>query len=123
GSGRHTTTHRELVLLPDGGLLIDTPGMRALSVAGAAEGVEQTFQDLEALARSCRYTNCSHAGEEGCAIAAAIADGRLDRSRVEGWLRWRVDPSDAGQQTARRDIAERKRRKAAKVAHRRAART
>ena len=56
GSGRHTTTHRQLVLLPGGGLLIDTPGMRALSVVGAGDGVEQAFQDVELLARRCEYT-------------------------------------------------------------------
>ncbi len=67
GQGRHTTTHRQLVLLPGGGLLIDTPGMRALSVVGAGDGVEQAFQDVEALAEGCEYGNCGHAGEQGCA--------------------------------------------------------
>jgi ribosome biogenesis GTPase / thiamine phosphate phosphatase len=122
GSGRHTTTHRELVLLPRGGLLIDTPGMRALSVVGASEGVEQTFADVELLARRCVYTNCSHAGESGCAVAAAIADGRLERSRMESWLRLRSEPASAGLETTRGDIAERKRRKAAKFSDRRAGR-
>ncbi|MHB8464254.1 MAG: ribosome small subunit-dependent GTPase A, partial [Acidimicrobiales bacterium] len=68
GAGRHTTTHRELVVLRGGGLLIDTPGMRALSVVGAADGVGQAFHDVEALAQACRYTTCSHTGEEGCAL-------------------------------------------------------
>ncbi|HEV3364206.1 MAG TPA: ribosome small subunit-dependent GTPase A, partial [Acidimicrobiia bacterium] len=79
GKGRHTTTHRQLVVLPGGGLLIDTPGMRALSVVGAGEGVEQAFQDVEALARGCEYGNCAHTGERGCALAAALSDGRLAR--------------------------------------------
>jgi ribosome biogenesis GTPase len=123
GGGRHTTTHRQLVLLPGGGLLIDTPGMRALSMVGAGDGVEQAFEDVELLARGCRYTRCSHAGESGCAIAAALADGRLERSRLESWLRVRSEPPSSEREVARRDIAERKRRKAAKFADRRAART
>lgn len=123
GSGRHTTTHRELVLLPGGGLLIDTPGMRALSVAGASEGVEQAFNDLEVLAGSCGYRNCAHGDEPGCAVAAAIADGRLERSRYQSWLRLRSEPAASQIETTRGDIADRKRRKAAKVADRRAGRT
>jgi ribosome biogenesis GTPase len=123
GSGRHTTTHRELVLLPGGGLLIDTPGMRALSVVGAGDGVEQAFQDVEVLARRCLYTNCSHAGESGCALAAALSDGRLERSRLESWLRLRSEPASSELEITRGDIAERKRRKAAKFVDRRAART
>ncbi len=123
GSGRHTTTHRELVLLPGGGLLIDTPGMRAKSVVGAGDGVEQAFRDVEVLARRCVYTNCSHAGELGCALAAALSDGRLERSRLESWLRLRSEPAASEPEIARGDIAERKRRKAAKFANRRAART
>ena len=123
GRGRHTTTHRELVLLPGGGLLIDTPGMRALSAVGAGDGVEQAFQDVELLARRCTYANCSHAGESGCAVRAALSDGRLERSRLESWLRLRSDSPSSELETARGDIAERKRRKAAKFANRRAART
>ena len=120
GSGRHTTTHRELVVLPSGGLLIDTPGMRALSVLSAGEGVEQAFQDVEALSRLCSYPRCSHAGEEGCAIAEAIAEGRLERGRLDGWLRLKAELAPAGPEDARRDVADRKRRTAAKVAQRRA---
>lgn len=119
GSGRHTTTHRELVLLPGGGLLIDTPGMRSLSVVGASDGVEQAFQEVEALSRDCRYASCSHSSEQGCAIAAALSDGRLDRGRVEGWLRLRAEPASAQLDAARLAIVERKQRKAAKIADRR----
>ena len=122
GKGRHTTTHRQLVLLPGGGLLIDTPGMRALSVAGAGEGVEQAFQDVEALARDCEYANCAHAGERGCALAAAVSDGRLARGRLEAWLRLRDEPRSSDYAAARRVVDDRKRRKATKIADRRAAR-
>jgi ribosome biogenesis GTPase len=122
GSGRHTTTHRELVPLPGGGLLIDTPGMRALSVVGAAAGVERAFHEVEMLALGCRYIDCGHAGESGCAVAAAVSAGRLEGGRLESWLRLRAElaPSDLGM--ARRDVAARKRRKALKVADRRTTR-
>ncbi len=123
GSGRHTTTHRELVLLPGGGLLVDTPGMRALSALGASDGVEQAFQDVELLARRCLYTDCSHAGESGCALAAAISDGRLERSRLQSWLGLRSESPTSDLEIARAHIAERKWRKAAKFADRRATRT
>jgi ribosome biogenesis GTPase len=118
GKGRHTTTHRELVLLPGGGLLIDTPGMRALSVVGAAEGVEQAFQDVEALARDCEYTDCAHEGEQGCALAAAVSDGRLERGRLEAWLRLRAEPRSSDYAAARRVVDDRKRRKAVRRAGR-----
>jgi ribosome biogenesis GTPase len=81
--GRHTTTHRELVRLPGGGLLIDTPGIRSLGVAGAAEGLDAAFADLEDLATGCRFRDCSHEHEPGCAVRAAIADGSLDAGRLE----------------------------------------
>ncbi len=123
GQGRHTTSHRQLVLLPAGGILIDTPGMRALSVAGAGDGVGQAFQELEALARGCRYTNCSHKGEEGCALAAAVAGGQLTPARLEDWLEMRAEPDASLQELARGAVEARKRRKAAKIADRRAART
>jgi ribosome biogenesis GTPase len=81
--GRHTTTHRELVRLPGGALLIDTPGIRSLGVAGAADGLGATFSDVEDLATDCRFRDCSHEHEPGCAVRAALADGTLDRRRFE----------------------------------------
>jgi ribosome biogenesis GTPase len=122
GKGRHTTTHRELVLLPGGGLLIDTPGMRALSVTGAGKGVEQAFQDLELLAGACEYANCSHGAREGCAITAALSDGRLAPGRLESWLRVRAEPQESERRAARAVVDDRKRKKSAKVKDRRAAR-
>ena len=82
--GRHTTTRRQLHLLPEGGLILDTPGMRELSLWDAA-GVDQSFTDLEAIVAACRFGNCSHNGEPGCAVAAALADGTLDAGRLESW--------------------------------------
>ena len=81
--GRHTTTHRELFELPGGALLVDTPGIRALEVLGADEGVEAAFDDVVDLAAECRFSDCRHDGEPGCAVRAALADGRLSRDRLE----------------------------------------
>ena len=82
--GRHTTTRRQLHLLPEGGLILDTPGMRELSLWDA-DGLDQSFADLDAIVERCRFSNCSPNGEPGCAIAAALADGSLDSSRLESW--------------------------------------
>jgi len=80
--GRHTTTHRELFGLPGGALLVDTPGIRALKVLGADDGVETAFDDLTELAGGCRFSDCRHDREPGCAVRAAIADGRLGEARL-----------------------------------------
>jgi ribosome biogenesis GTPase len=79
--GRHTTTHRELVLLPDGALILDTPGMRELALMDADEGVSATFEDVEALAGRCKFSDCGHSNEPGCAIRAALETGDLDPDR------------------------------------------
>jgi ribosome biogenesis GTPase len=88
-AGRHTTTHRELVLLPSGALILDTPGMRELGLWETQQGVETTFADLkadiEALAEGCKFRDCSHQNEPGCAVRAALEDGRLDAERYEAW--------------------------------------
>ena len=83
--GRHTTTHRELVALARGGALIDTPGMRELQLWAGQESVDRTFDEIAELAAACRYRDCSHAGEEGCAVAAAVADGSIQRERWESY--------------------------------------
>ncbi|MGB3311522.1 MAG: ribosome small subunit-dependent GTPase A [Nodosilinea sp.] len=80
--GRHTTTGRHLLLLPSGALLIDTPGMRELQLWTTSEGLEATFADIEALAEDCRFRDCRHQGEPGCAVEAAIAAGDLGRDRL-----------------------------------------
>ncbi len=85
--GRHTTTSRELILLPDGGLVIDTPGMRELQVWGDEDGLKQAFDDIEALAAACRFRDCRHQSEPGCAIRAAIDDGTLDSGRLHSYLK------------------------------------
>ncbi len=80
--GRHTTTHRELLRLPGGALLIDTPGIRSLGVAGAEDGLAPTFEDVTNLAAGCRFTDCRHEQEPGCEVRAALADGRLSADRL-----------------------------------------
>ena len=83
--GRHTTTHRQLLLLPGGGLLLDTPGMRELQLWGGEEGVGATFADVEALAQGCRFADCTHAAEPGCAVRHAVERGALAPERLESW--------------------------------------
>ena len=81
GRGRHTTSHRELVLLPGGALILDTPGMRELGLLDADEGITATFEDIEALAAQCRFHDCGHTNEPGCAVQAALETGVLDPAR------------------------------------------
>ncbi len=83
--GRHTTTHRELFLVPSGGLVLDTPGMRELQLWDADEGIEAAFADIEELAQGCRFGNCTHNGEPGCAVEEAVQTGALDPDRLESW--------------------------------------
>lgn len=83
--GRHTTTHRQLVLLPTGGVLVDTPGMRELALWDSQSGFEQTFQDVASLAASCRFHDCRHEGDAGCAVQAAIQADEFDAGRLESY--------------------------------------
>lgn len=84
--GRHTTTHRELILLPSGGMVIDTPGMRELGMWDTQEGIDQTFSDIEELAQNCRFRNCAHLGSEpGCAVHAAVERGELSLERLRSY--------------------------------------
>jgi len=85
--GRHTTTHRELIILPQGGLLIDTPGMRELQLWDAGEGLTDSFSDVEALAAECRFSDCAHTSEPGCAVKVAITEGALDAKRLENYMK------------------------------------
>ncbi len=85
--GRHTTTFRELVQLPDGGLLIDTPGMREIQIWGNETALSQTFDDLEALSIRCKFRDCSHIDEPGCAVKNAIETGELDETRLSSYTK------------------------------------
>lgn len=87
GKGRHTTTHRQLLLLPNGAMVIDTPGMRELGMWDVTEGLDEAFPDVEQYLGKCKFGNCRHQTEPGCAIRQAIADGALPRERWESYLR------------------------------------
>jgi len=83
--GRHTTTTRQMILIPGGGVLIDTPGMRELQLWDAADGIGRTFGDIQELAASCKFRDCRHQDEPGCAVRAAVAAEALDAERVESF--------------------------------------
>ncbi len=83
--GRHTTTHRELLPLPCGGLLIDTPGMRELQLWAGEESLQETFTDVETLAQRCRFRDCQHEHEPGCAVQLALEEGKLNESRLASY--------------------------------------
>ncbi len=89
--GRHTTTQRELVVLPGGGLLIDTPGMRELQLWDVSTGLDDAFEDIMSLGVECRFRDCTHDSEPGCAVKVAIADGRLSTERHANYLRLRKE--------------------------------
>jgi ribosome biogenesis GTPase len=85
GRGRHTTRHRELLPLPGGGLVLDTPGLRELQLWDVSQGLEQTFEDVAALALTCRFGDCAHESEPGCAVREALRSGALPRDRFDSW--------------------------------------
>ena len=87
GEGTHTTARRQLVVLDQGAMLIDTPGMRELGLLDAADGIDQSFQDIQSLSEKCRYADCSHTREPGCAVLAAIANGELSEERQRNYLK------------------------------------
>jgi ribosome biogenesis GTPase len=108
--GRHTTIHRELVVLPNGGLLIDTPGMRELQLWDVGEAVRQTFDDIEALAGGCHFTDCQHRGEPRCAVKDAVAEGRIDAARLESYHRLQDELAFLSRQQDERAQLDEKRR-------------
>ena len=102
GKGRHTTTWRELVVLPTGGALIDTPGLRELGMWVDEEGIEATFNDITDLAEQCRFNDCAHASEPGCAVLAAIASGELASDRLDSYRKLLGEAAFAAQQNDHR---------------------
>jgi ribosome biogenesis GTPase len=89
--GRHTTTHRELVLLPGGGLLLDTPGLREIQLWASEEGLASAFEDLETLAVACRFRDCAHGSEPGCAVRAGVESGELGEARLASYHKLRAE--------------------------------
>ena len=113
GKGRHTTTHRELVRLRVGDLdawLVDTPGLRAVGVVATPEAIDATFADIADLIAQCRFADCRHAGEPGCAVAEAVQDGTLTQRRLESWrtqmreMTYQAARADARLASAQRDV-------------------
>lgn len=85
GKGRHTTTHRELLVLPGGGIVIDTPGLRGVALHAAEDGLSLAFSDVEDLASACRFADCAHETEPGCAVLSSVVAGDLGQDRVDAW--------------------------------------
>jgi ribosome biogenesis GTPase len=85
--GRHTTTQRELIVTPSGAIVIDTPGMREIQPWDAAAGIDAAFDDVTAVTLRCKFRDCAHTVEPGCAVQAALADGSLDPARWTAWQR------------------------------------
>ncbi len=102
--GRHTTRHRQLVPMPGGGLLIDTPGMRELQLWTEPDAPQASFEDIDALAAGCHFTNCQHRSEPRCAVREALAEGRLDAARVESFHKLQEEARVLG---AKQDVRER----------------
>jgi ribosome biogenesis GTPase / thiamine phosphate phosphatase len=116
GKGRHTTVAREMFFLPEGGILIDTPGMRALALWDAEEGIASAFPDIEELAAGCRFADCTHTREPGCAVRAALEAGELAERRLESYVRLKEELERLAEKQDARARAEKK--KAEKVLHR-----
>ncbi|HEU5139422.1 MAG TPA: ribosome small subunit-dependent GTPase A [Bacillales bacterium] len=119
GRGRHTTTHRELILLPGGGILIDTPGMRELQLWESEESLSHSFADIEELADQCRFRDCRHESEPGCAVKSAIEDGHLDESRFNNYLKLQRELAFLERKNNKKArLEEKERRKRTTKAHR-----
>ena len=112
--GRHTTTHRRLIPMPGGALFLDIPGVRRVDVPGDEGGVDRTFTDINELAEQCRFRDCAHGTEPGCAVNAAVDEGELDSKRLERWYKlrreaeWNRSRGDARTRAERRKEWKRK---------------
>lgn len=116
-TGKHTTVHRELFVLPSGGMLIDTPGIRELQLWGTEEDLEENFDDVTTLIAQCKYSSCQHHGEEGCAVQAALRDGILDPNHYLAYVKMKGELIKLKIRTvakSKADSAKAKKRSAAK---------
>ena len=124
GRGRHTTTRRQLVLLPGGGVVIDTPGLRELQLWEAEEGLEEAFEDVVELETQCRFSDCRHDTEPGCAIQAALAEGRLSQERWDSFRKLERELEHLERRLDKRAQSEARRRwRAISLEQRRAGKT
>ncbi len=121
GRGRHTTTHRELTLLPTGALLVDTPGIRELQLAADETALASTFADIEALSGRCRFHDCDHEKSEGCAVLAALATGELGAARYQSYLKLKREMAFTASKSKKRvhEGRQRKFKQQTKEMHRR----
>jgi ribosome biogenesis GTPase len=110
GKGRHTTVRRELVQLPGGALVIDTPGMRELQLWEADDGIAEAFDDVTSLFAQCRFSDCAHASEPGCAVQTALADGSLAPDRWESYLKLQRELDHLDRRIDKRAVAEERKR-------------
>jgi ribosome biogenesis GTPase len=108
--GRHTTTHRELFVLAGGGLVLDTPGMRELQLLVSERGLRETFEEIERVAAQCRFGDCRHEGEPGCAVREALETGALDRSRYQNYRKMEAEMRHAATLVDQRKSQEEKSR-------------
>lgn len=108
GKGRHTTTRRSLLKLPDGALLLDTPGMRELQLMACEQGMASAFGDIEALARNCKFSDCAHRTEPGCAVKAAVESGELSPRRFQNYLKLFGEQKRNADTLARRHVTPRR---------------
>lgn len=115
--GRHTTVHRKLFVLPGGGMIIDTPGVRELQLWGNVADLDKSFPEIAAVSRQCRYTNCAHGGEDHCAVQGALADGSIDYKRYKTYANFRRELDTL--ETRRKFIDKRRSEQAKKSANRR----
>ncbi|MBC7960043.1 MAG: ribosome small subunit-dependent GTPase A [Vallitaleaceae bacterium] len=109
--GKHTTTHRQLVLLPSGGMILDTPGMRELQLWQADEGIDHVFSDIQSLADQCKFTDCKHESEPGCAVLSAISSGIMKSDRLESYIKLKKELAFVERKQLERQRAEQKRAK------------
>jgi ribosome biogenesis GTPase len=110
GKGRHTTSRRELIALPGGGVIVDTPGLRGLKLWDHGEGPTSTFADVDELADGCKFNDCRHESEPGCAVRAAIADGTIGKQRLDDWRKLQRELEFQRSKQDQRLAAQRKRR-------------
>ena len=108
--GRHTTSHRELVVLPTGGLVMDTPGMRELQLWGDQDDLDAVFDDIEALAENCRFRDCVHESEPGCALHEAVENGELDEDRFQSYMKMRKEIAYTNRRRDEASIREERKR-------------
>lgn len=106
--GRHTTTHRELFILPNGGMIVDTPGIRELQLWGAEDDLDKAFDDVESIAKNCQFANCTHNTEPNCAILAALKSGTLEAQRFEAYVKFRKELRYLGTKVDKNTALQRK---------------